>query len=300
MALLALIPNDFYTAEAGFEAVLEACSAENVKTIEIAYLWGKSILDLDKDEVQRLHQALDARGISIGSIQTQIMKVFPRGARLAKPGSGNMHRDHEFNVSRIDAAIDMAREFDASYIITYSYFTHLNKRPEDELWKDMLADYEILIDKCKRAGKIMVVECEGDTLVRDAATYRKLFDHFDSPHLKANLDLANFTGHAGDFTREDFDLLAGDVAYFHVKDRVASKSVLGKLPVIGQFFRSKPAVFGEGDVPWRRVLPWFIERGYDGMLSVEPHVHGKDKFEKAVACVKNLKRMLDELGIPWQ
>ncbi len=164
-----------------------------------------------------------------------------------------------------------------------------------------LADYDVLVQKCKAAGKTMVVECEGDTLVRDTATYLKLFEHYgNSPHLKANLDLANFIGHAGDFTRDDFDRLLPHVEYFHVKDRAPSKSFLRKLPVIGKNFKMKSAVFGEGTIPWRRVLPWFVEAGFDGPLSVEPHVHGDTKFEDARRCVQNLKKLLVELNITFE
>ncbi|MHA1368790.1 MAG: sugar phosphate isomerase/epimerase family protein [Promethearchaeota archaeon] len=293
---VSLIPNDFYTSEHGFEDVIEFCGTDGVKFIEIAYLWGKSVLDLGDDELNRVHEILDKHGVKVCSIQTQIMKVFPEGSKFSKKNSKNMHRDHQYNVHKIDAAIRMANEFDAKYIITYSYFTIVDP-VTDELWQQLFTDYDFLVEKCENAGKTMVVECEGDTMISGTDEYLKLFERYKSESLKANLDLANFVSHVGAFTEEDFEKLKDHVEYFHVKDRILRKGMLSKLPIVGSLFSSKGAVFDEGMIPWREVLPWFIASGFDGYLSVEPHVHGKNKFQKATQCVKNLKKMLDELGI---
>ncbi|MHA1794083.1 MAG: sugar phosphate isomerase/epimerase family protein [Promethearchaeota archaeon] len=300
MVKIAIIPNDLYEPNKNFESVIEMCNEENVKYIEIAFLWNKSVLDLNEDEVSKVHEILDQHGIKVASIQTQIMKVFPEGSKLAKKGSKNMHRDHDYNVSRIDDAIRMADEFNTRYIVTYSYFTYLTPQTGD-IWEKLFKDYEILVNKCKSGKKTMVVECEGDTLVGTTSDYIKLFNHFKSPHLKANLDLANFVGHVGSFSRvDDFEKLKEHVEYFHVKDRLFKKSALKKLPLIGQFFGDKSAIFGEGNVPWREVIPWFIDSGFDGVFSIEPHVHGKGRFEKGRKCIQNLKSLLDELKVNYE
>lgn len=300
MVQVALIPNDFYMDNKGFESVLdEVCAKEGVKFIEIASLWGKSILDLNETEIGKLHDTLDQRGIKIASIQTQIMKVFHDEMKLAKVGSKHMNRDRPFNVSHIDDAIRCAEEFGTKYIITYSYFKFtISKKDIEKYWDFMFQDYHVLVDKCQAAGKTMIVECEGDTLVNDAATYLRLFNHFNSPHLKANLDLANFVSHTDSFKREDFEQLKDNVEYFHVKDRIFRKGILAK-GILKKLFGGKSAVFGTGVVPWKEVLPWFIKYGFDGTLSIEPHVHGENKFADAIQCVRNLQLLLKELGIEY-
>jgi sugar phosphate isomerase/epimerase len=79
------------------------------------------------------------------------------------------------------------------------------------------------------------------------------------------------------------------VPYFHVKDR---KKVFP--------FRTGSAIFGEGYIPWKQVLPWFAEKGFNGYLSIEPHVHGENRFEKGRQCAKNLQNLLSELHIPFE
>lgn len=93
------------------------------------------------------------------------------------------------------------------------------------------------------------------------------------------------------FTQDDFDRFYSYVPYFHIKDRRFRK-ILKFLP--------QAAVFGKGSIPWKKVLPWFAEKGFSGFLSVEPHVHGKDKFELGRQCVKNLQNLLQELKIDFE
>jgi sugar phosphate isomerase/epimerase len=212
-----------------------------------------------------------------------------------------MNRDHPFNVSRIDDAIRCAKEFSTKYIVTYSYFNFtIPKKAYEHYWQMLFDDYTKLVDKCKAAGCTMVVECEGDTLVGDTATYLRLFEHFNSPHLMANLDLANFISHTNAFTRDDFDKLFPHVAYFHVKDRVFRTKGLLTKGILKKLFGGKGAIFGTGMVPWKEVLPWFVEKGFDGILSVEPHVHGDDKFGDAAKCVSALIAMLKDLKIDYE
>ena len=296
MVKICLIPNDFYTKDVDFEEVLEFCTKESVKFIEIASLWGKSVLDMEENEIEKVKTLLNSAGVQVGSVQTQIMKtVTPFGSFFTRLfgrivsffygslGKQNMHGNYEYNISRIDDAIQIAKEFNSDYIITYSYFTK-GAKIDEKTWNRLIADYKVLASKCETEKKTLVIECEGDTFIQDTRTYLKLFNEVNSPYVKANLDLSNFVSHVGDFTRDDFEALKEHVEYFHVKDR---KGNMG-------------SVFGEGDIPWKKVLPWFIDAGYDGFLSVEPHVHGRDKFNRAKQCVLNLKQMLEELGIEYE
>ncbi|MFX0103463.1 MAG: sugar phosphate isomerase/epimerase family protein [Candidatus Hodarchaeota archaeon] len=300
MIKVSLIPNDFYVDGVNIEQVLRFCAKQKVKYVEIWALWGKSILDLNEDEISTLHELLDANGVKVASIQSRTLKVHPPGSSLEKPGSKKIQADYAYNIEMVDKVIDIAKEFDAKYIISYSYFTHL-AGPKENLWKGVLSDYEAIIPKCKAANKTMVVECEGDTVVATIDDYMRLFEHFNSPHLKANFDLANLYGAQSTFSKEDFNRIKKHVEYFHVKDRTLRNCIPKALPkLLRQLLGSKPRVFGTGDVPWKKVLPAFAKAGFDGFLSVEPHVHGRTKYQKCKQCVINLQKMLTELNIEFE
>lgn len=282
---ISIIPNDL-TME--LEAVFKMCQEEKIKYVELGYMWNKSILDLNEEEISKVQSLLSKYNIKVASIQTQIMKVFPPGALLSKIGSNHMHFDYEFNKSKVDRAIELAKIFDAPHIVTYSFFRRGVKITE-ELWNRLFNDYEQFLPKLKASGKSVVVECEPDTLIATVSDYLKLFQHFESPHIQANFDMANLFGAQNHFTSEEFEQFYKYVPYFHVKDR---KKVF--------LHRTKGAIFGEGYIPWRQVLPWFAEKRFNGFLSIEPHVHGEDKFEKGRQCAKNLQKLLMELNIPFE
>lgn len=282
---VALIPNDF---SMDLEAVCKLCQEEHVQYVELGYMWNKSILDLNSDEQTNVHALLDKYGLKVASIQTQIMKCMPPTSMLNRPGSKNMHFDYAFNVSQIDRAISVAKDFHAPYIVSYSYFKR-GAKVTPSTWDKIIQDYQSFIPKLKDANKTMVVECEPDTVLATVNDYLKLFDALNSPHVQANLDLANLIGGQKKFPQSDFDRLYAHVPYFHVKDR-AKKFLFG----MGS------AVFSKGVIPWKTVLPWFASKGFAGYLSVEPHVHGENRFELGRQCVQNLQKVLTELGIAFE
>ncbi len=292
---VALIPNDF---SQDFGKVCALCRQENVRYVELASMWEKSILNLTEEEREKVHALMEEHGLQAASIQTQIMKVRPPGTRRARPGSRAIHDDFDYNIALIDIAIARAQEFGARYIVTYSFMDKKETQADGTWtanWDKMLQVYAGFLPKLQVADKTVVVECDGGQYMGTVAEHLRLMDHFDSPHIKVNLDLANLHGAQSVVTRADFDALRPHVPYFHVKDRRIRTGFKKFL-----FGGSGPAVFGEGNIPWRQVLGWCAETGFDGFLSVEPHVHGKDRFELGRQCVQNLQKVLGNLGIPFE
>jgi sugar phosphate isomerase/epimerase len=282
---VALIPNDF---SMDLEEVFRLCSAEHVQYIELAFMWNKSILDLTPAETQNVHTLLEKYNLKVASIQTQIMKTMAPGAIVDRKGSGRMHSNHDFNIAQMDRAIALAREFKTPYIVTYSYF-RWGVRQSATRWEQLFQDYAAFLPKLQASGVTCVVECEPDTFAGTVDQYLRLLRHFESPNVRANLDLANLLDAQKTFTEADFKNIHPYVAYFHVKDRRK----------MGPWGRTG-AVFNEGDVPWRQVLLWFAKVGFNGILSVEPHVHGEDRFELGSRCVRNLQQLLRDLNIPFE
>ncbi len=283
---VALIPNDF---SMDLEKVFQLCNQHSVQYVELAYMWGKSILDLNEEELKKVESLLNKYDLKTASIQTQIMKVFPPDAKLHKEGKETMHRDFAYNKNRIDRAIILAKRFQAKYIIGYSFFTYLEKVTKKN-WNLLLETYAEFLPKLREAGVIMAIECEGDTYIQDIDSYLRLFHHFDDdPHLQANLDLSNLYSKQNIFDKGEFNRIRPYLSYLHVKDRKWRKILW-----------NKSAVFGEGSVRWEKVLKWLKESKYTGFLSIEPHVHGKNKFEKGRQCVLNLQNLLKKLSISYE
>ncbi|MHA1821436.1 MAG: sugar phosphate isomerase/epimerase family protein, partial [Promethearchaeota archaeon] len=251
------------------------------------YMWRKSVLDLSESEVDRVHNLMEEYNVEAVSIQTQIMKTHPPDSQFYQKGSKDMHKDFEYNISRIDDAIKMANEFKADYIITYSFF---KRDPSDvqENWKRLFEVYSGFLPKLKANHKKVVVECESDTYIAGLKDYLEFLGHFNSEHILANFDVANFLETEGNLTEDDFKQLEPFVEYFHVKDRIFLDR------------HSRSAIFGEGDVPWKQIINWSASTGKNFVLSVEPHVHGWNRFKKASKCALNLQKLLKEMKLDFK
>lgn len=302
MVKLAIIPTDLTTREHGFEDVLDACAMEGIKHVELASYNGISVLDLDEGALIDLKDTLDARNMAVASLQTQLFKTIPaNGPLFAKIagrviskfygplGNGNMHGNGDFNFSRIDDAIAIAKELGTKTLVSYSYMT-IFCRNKGDYWKQLISRYHEFGKKLEAAGMVTAIECEGDTLVHSTETYQKLLSEVNSAALGINLDLANLIVSEGTFNESDYHALNKMMISVHLKDlKAKNKKILKFLP-------DTPAVFGSGNVPWNKVLSWMQDSGFDGILSIEPHFTGKGRFEKGMECIRAVRAKLEEFG----
>ena len=101
-----------------------------------------------------------------------------------------------------------------------------------------------------------------------------MMETFGGEHFKAIFDFANFVQACQD-TLEAYDLLKDHIAYIHVKDALLENGNV------------VPAGFGDGNV--EKILFNLFDSGFDGFLSIEPHLFnftgfaglekGKDRIE---------------------
>jgi sugar phosphate isomerase/epimerase len=274
------IPNEF---SQDLEKVLNLLSHNDINYVELASMWDKDILDLSPEEEDKVENLLDQYGMEVSAIQTQIMKCYPRDSPHAKPGTRNMHADADYNLSRIDRAIELAQRFKTDNIVTYSYLA--KEGVTEQNWGRMLDDYEGLVMKCAKANKILVLENEHDCYVGLIDDVYRIMTHFNSPHLRWLFDTGNLFMKTNNFTKDDFEKVKEFIGYWHVKD--VKKSLFGK--------SKKWAVFGKGMVPSKEIFSYFIKDGYTGYFSAEPHQHGAKKWDLATEHVLNMKKALDSL-----
>jgi len=113
-----------------------------------------------------------------------------------------------------------------------------------------------------------------------------------SPALRATFDAANFVQCGVRPFTDGYHLLRSSLIYLQVKDAVAATGEV------------VPA--GEGDGQVREMLAALRDSGFDGFMSLEPHLVTSGRFggfsgpEAFTQAVRALKSLLDELGIPWR
>jgi sugar phosphate isomerase/epimerase len=144
-----------------------------------------------------------------------------------------------------------------------------------------------MTERARAADAVLLHENErgiyGDTIARCV----DLMGSVDDAHFQAALDPANFVV-CGQVPYPDaYDALHSWVQYIHVKDVRADGAL---------------APAGEGVARWPDLLQRLHQDGYDGVLSLEPHlaeagqyqgVSGPDLFRRASQALQLLLRALD-------
>lgn len=217
---------------------------------------GKNIAELSDGEVAALKEKMERCGIKASSIGSPIGKI-------------RLDEDFQAHFEKFQRVVDIAERLDAGYIRMFSFYPP--ERPDSAAGEGdgaahewTAGEREEVIRRLRRmtayAGErdvVLLHENEkgiyGDTAERCADLMREL----GCRHFQAVFDPANFV-QCGQDTKEAYEALRSFIAYVHVKDaRVEDRSVV-------------PAGAGDGNVG--HILKGLLDSGYEGYLSLEPHL----------------------------
>lgn len=205
---------------------------------------GKNISALTEGEVLELKRKMDRYGIRASSIGSPVGKV-----KLEEPF------EEHFEVFR--RVVRTAKTLGARYIRMFSFYHDGGAEWTEDERAEVLTRLRAMIAYAEEQDVILLHENEkdiyGDTVDRCVDLMKEL----SCSHFKAVFDPANFV-QCGQDTRHAYQCLRDDVAYVHIKDAcLADGSVV-------------PAGYGDGNVEY--ILRQLLDNGYDGYLSLEPHL----------------------------
>ena len=256
---------------------LAVLAKESITHLEFRGAWSTNVADLDDAHLASFRAALDDAGVSVSAI----------GSPIGKIGIGDAFEPEKDRLRRI---ADVAHELGTSLVRVFSFFIPAGEPPERYRQQviDRLAE---LTESAAASGLVLAHENEkliyGDTPQRCA----DLITAIDSPALRATFDAANFVQCGVRPHSKGFDLLRPHLEYVQIKDAIAAT---------GQVV---PAGKGDGEV--RETLAALASEGFDGYLSLEPHLaaagqfggySGPDGFRTAARALKDL---LAELPATW-
>ena len=250
----------------------------HVGHLDLRGAWGKNVLHLDDDEVARVRTICDKHGIAVSCIGSPVGK---------SPIIDPIDRESS-NLTRI---FQIAEAVGTRRVRVFSFYPpdiRTNAR-YGEYVTEATSRLARLADLAEREGFVLLLENEkaivGDTIERCHA----ILSTIGSPNLRFLWDPANFVqvGEARP-TERGWQALGPHVAYVHVKDaRLADGCVCAA---------------GEGDGQVAELLTALQESGYQGILSLEPHLalagpssgfSGPSGMAYAVA---KLRYLMGELG----
>ena len=248
-----------------------------LRYVELRSVWDVNVLDLDGEQLRRAKATLDAAGLGVSSIGSPIGKIA-------------ITDDNRPHLDRMRHAAEIANFFGAPYIRMFSYFIPADTNADD--YRDeVITRISDLAAIAADAGVTLIHENEKDIFGDIPRRCLDIVEAVSSPTLALTWDNANFVQCGVRPFSEAYPMLAPHVAYLQVKDALAADGTV------------VPA--GEGDGQFRETMRAFAAHGFDGFVSLEPHLgygHSLGGFsgpENWTRAYRAFTAILEEEGIAY-
>lgn len=253
---------------------------EGIRYLDLRGVWNINVLDLSDAQISQVKQKLDTHGIGVAAIGSPIGKI-----AIDSP--------FEATMQKLERAIQVVQAFGTPFIRIFSFYPPPNTQSAsadlDANRDEIIRRLRMMIERARSASVTLLHENEKDIYGDTIARCVDLMQSCEDEHFRVAFDPANFI-QCGQIPYPDaYEALRPWLTYVHVKDALADGSVVAA---------------GEGAGRWPELLQRLRDDGYDGFLSLEPHLaaagqfrgfSGPDLFVKAS---RALQGMLREMG--WE
>ena len=257
---------------------LATLAAESMTHLELRSAWSVNVADLSGAQRAALRAMLDDAGMRVSAIGSPIGKV-PLNAPFGP------------ELERMRRVAGTAREFGTTIVRVFSFFMPPGE-PPDRHRAEVIGRMAALAEIAAGQGLMLAHENEKEIFGDIPARCADLITAVDSPALRATFDAANFVQCGVRPFSEAYGLLRPYLVYLQVKDAIAATGEV------------VPAGRGDGQI--RETLAALRDSGFDGFMSLEPHLARAGRFggfsgpEGFTLAARSLKSILNEVGIPWR
>ncbi len=240
---------------------------------------GKNISDYSLQDIREtILPKLQAGNIKVSSIGSPIGKIY-------------INDDEGFEAQKkaLETLCKACHVLECQYIRIFSFY--IPEGDQADMYKDTVIEkIKAFVAIAEKYEVILLHENEKDIYGDIASRCKALFDAVDSRYFKGIFDFANFVQCQED-TRACYELLKEDTEYIHIKDAVYSAG--------------DNVVCGTGDGKIEELLAEFIANGYEGFLTLEPHLVLFDslkdlEIKESTEVIKDNKGMTNEEGFAMQ
>ena len=222
---------------------IEVIKKLGISHIEMRGVNGKPLVEHRLEEVKEVKRQLDENQIKLSSIGSPIGKIL-------------ITEDFEEHFELYKKTVEIAKIMETPYIRMFSFFIPEGEEPE-KYKSQVFERLQKFADYARDHQVVLLHENEKEIYGDNAKRCLEIMQEFYGEHFKAVFDFANFVQCNQD-TREAYQLLKPYISYIHIKDAKAESGIV------------VPAGYGDGNV--EEILKSFLEEGYEGFLSLEPHL----------------------------
>ena len=204
---------------------------------------GTGVADYTEEQAEKLMERLEQKNIRISAVGSPIGKI-------------NITDEFEPHLKKLSHVAKLAKIWNTPFVRCFSFFIPEGEKPEkfrDEVFRRM----DRMVELAAKENLTLLHENEKEIYGDIASRCLDLMENFGGENLKATFDFANFV-QCGQDTLEAWDMLKDHIAYVHVKDALFDGG------------RVVPA--GQGDGNLKEIFSRLDKKGYQGFLSLEPHL----------------------------
>ncbi len=231
-------------------AQMNALDEHGIKFIEMRRVDGKELVCYSLDETKEIKKQMDARGFRLSSVGSPIGKI-------------SVVDDFESHLELFKHTIEVAKIMDCRFIRMFSFYIPDGEAAE-KYRDEVMERLNRLIKAAEGRDIILLHENEKRIYGDTAERCLDIFKTMNCCYLKAVFDPANFIQCNIETYPKAYELLKDYIVYMHIKDAVLSEH------------RVVPAGYGDGKV--KEILSDLYDNGYEGFLSLEPHLNKFDRF----------------------
>ena len=237
---------------------MDVLDEHGIKYIEIRGVNGKNITDHSLDEARAIKRQLDARGFKISAVGSPIGKI-------------KITDDFAPHLELFKHTIRIARILETKYVRMFSFYMP-EKEEHSKYRNEVLKRWKEFIAEAEGWGLTLLHENEKDIYGDTPERCLDLFETLKCNFMGAVFDPANFIQCGVKTYPEAYMLLKDHIEYMHIKDALCKDhSVV-------------PAGLGDGRVS--DILADLYGNGFDGFLSIEPHLGSFKGFAELELNVK--------------
>ena len=231
---------------------MDVLDEHEIKYIELRGVYGKSIVEYSLDEVKELKKKIFERGFGISAIGSPIGKI-------------GIRDDFAPHLELFKHTIEIAKIMETRYIRMFSFYIPKGESP-DKYRDEVLERWHEFVKLAEGSGITLLHENEKGIYGEDAEHCLDLLKSLNCDYVKAVFDPANFVQADVQTYPHAYELLKDYIAYMHIKDAVYSDHHV------------EPAGYGDGRL--KEILSALYNNGYEGFLSLEPHLWSFEGFDK--------------------
>lgn len=257
---------------------LAVLAAESITYLELRSAWSVNIADFSDEQVAVFRKVIGDAGVKVSAIGSPIGKI-PIGAPFSP------------ELERMRRVAHIAGEFGTPLVRVFSFFLPAGEPPE-RYREQVIDQMGQLARVAESAGVVLAHENEKEIYGDVPERCADIITSVASPALQATFDAANFVQCGVRPFTDAYPLIRPHLVYVQIKDAGAADGEV--------------TVAGAGDGEMRATLQALRDSGFEGFMSLEPHLDlagrsggfsGPDKYRSAVQALKSL---LDELSIAWE